>query len=110
MVVVVCIEVLGDLVEVVLAFLRQLDIGIFVGGLSLLGDDFLASRCLFFYVLLLLFEPGRRLRILEVKLMAVVPGLDLVIERLGPILVIIDISRDAVDLLHELLVTIGLNV
>ena len=110
MVVVVGVKVLGDFVEVVLALLRQFDIGVLVRGFSLFGDDFLAPRRLLLHALLLLLQPGRRLRVLEVELVAVVPGLDLVVERLRPILIVIDICGDAVVLLQELVVAIALDV
>lgn len=70
----------GDLMEVVFALLRQLDIGILMRSLSLLCNNLLTSRCLFLYVLFLLLQPRWRLRIFEVKLMLVISGLDFMVE------------------------------
>lgn len=80
MAVVVGVEVLGYLMEVVFALLRQLDIGVLLCGLALFSHYLFTPRSFLLDALLLLLQPGWRLRVLEVKLVAVVPGLDLVVE------------------------------
>lgn len=100
---------LGDLVKIVLASLREVNIGILI--VVSLGNRLIAgsTRC-FFLASDFFFEPRRRCGMLEVELMFVVPLFDLLIEVLGPLLEILDIISDGAILLHELLAAFGLDI
>ena len=71
------IEVLGDLVEIVLSSLGEVDIGVFLVVLLLFGLRVIAIFCIFFLLFCFLFfvlVSGWRLCFLKEEFMFVVPG------------------------------------
>jgi hypothetical protein len=97
-----------DFVEVVLAALGQVDVGVL---LTAVRDGLVTGprRRLLLGGRLLL-ESGRRSGFAEVELVLVVALPDLLVERLGPLLVVVYFVGDAGDVAVEVQVAVGLDV
>ena len=98
------VEFLGDFCEFVLLPLRQVQIGVLLLALILALQLLLARRPFFLLALLfpLLLQSRRRLRVLEVEPVLVVPLLYLNVEVVGPVFEVRRIRGNVVEVVREL--------
>ena len=108
---------LGNLTEIVLLTLRQVQISILLCCLITLFVLFclqlaLSSQIIIFFILILplLFQPGRRLCVLKVKSMLVVPLFDLNIQVVWPVFEVVDVSGDLIIIVFKFLITFWLHI
>lgn len=101
---------LGDLMKIILASLREVDIRILM-VITLRRRRLVTSpTCSFFLATGFFLEPRGWCSMLEVKLMLVISLFNLLIEIFRPLLEILDIISDSVILLDELLIAFGLDI